>query len=53
MGETRGTHERLEMHTFWLENFMGSDHFGDSGVDGRIIFKWNLKKYDVKTTGFK
>jgi hypothetical protein len=32
---------RREMHTqFWFENMKGRDHFGDLGVDGRIILKW-------------
>ena len=25
----------------------GRDHLGDPGVDGRIIFKWIFRKWDV------
>jgi hypothetical protein len=28
-----------------LENLKEREHFGDVGIDGRIILKWNLKKY--------
>jgi hypothetical protein len=24
------------------------DHWGDPGVDGRIIFRWILRKWDVR-----
>jgi len=37
-----------DAHTgFWWGNMRERDHFGDPGVDGRIILKWNLKKYDM------
>jgi hypothetical protein len=33
------------MHTvLWLEDLKGKDHFGDLGVDGRIILEWILGK---------
>jgi hypothetical protein len=36
------------MHrTFCKETYWGRDHFGDLGVEGRIIFKWILKKKPV------
>ena len=35
------------MHTgFWWEDLRESDHFEDQGMDGRIILKWIIKKWD-------
>jgi hypothetical protein len=35
------------VHTgFWWGNLRNRDHLEDTGVDGRIIFKWILKKWD-------
>ena len=31
---------------FWWENYEGRDHFKYPGVNGRIILKWILKKYN-------
>jgi hypothetical protein len=34
-----------EMHTgFWWGNPREREHLEDSGVDGRVIFKWIFKK---------
>jgi len=33
---------------FWWENLKQRDHLGDSGVDGRIILRWILRKRDVE-----
>jgi hypothetical protein len=34
------------VHTgFWWAELTEPDHLEDPGVDGRIILKWNLKKW--------
>ena len=36
------------MHTgFWWGNQTERDHLEDLGIDGKIILKWILKKWDV------
>jgi hypothetical protein len=37
-----------EVHTgfWWGEDLKEKDHFENLGVDGRIILKWILKKWD-------
>jgi hypothetical protein len=37
-----------EVHTgFWWGNLRERYHLEDPGIDGRIIFKWIFKKWDV------
>jgi hypothetical protein len=39
--------ETGEVHTgFWWGDLRTGDHLEDPGIDGRIIFKWILKKWD-------
>jgi hypothetical protein len=41
-----------EVHTgFWWGELREGDHFGDPGVDGRIILKRIFKKWDGAWTG--
>jgi hypothetical protein len=32
---------------FWWGNVRERDHLGDQGVDGRIIYRWIFRKWDV------
>ena len=32
---------------FWWRNLREKDHWGDPGVDGRIILRWIVRKWDV------
>jgi hypothetical protein len=32
---------------FWWRNLRERDHWGDPGVDGRIILRWIFRKWDV------
>jgi hypothetical protein len=45
MGEKRGADRIL------AGDLRGGDHLGDAGVDGRIIFKWIFRKWDMAWTG--
>jgi hypothetical protein len=32
---------------FWWGNLRERDHWGDPGVDGRVILRWIFRKWDV------
>jgi hypothetical protein len=38
MGDGRGAYR------FWWGNLRERDHWGDPGIDGRIILRWIFKK---------
>jgi hypothetical protein len=38
----------IDMYSgFWWGNLRERGHFGDPGVDGRIILRWIFREYDV------
>ena len=39
--------ERRVYIGFWWEKLRETDHLGDSSVDGRIILRWILRKWEV------
>jgi hypothetical protein len=39
--------ERNGYAGIWWGNLRETDHFGEPDVDGRIIFRWIFKKWDV------
>ena len=49
MGHVARTRERrVEVYTgFWWGNLRERDHFEDLSEDGRIIFRWIFKMWDV------
>jgi len=49
MGEACSAYgERGEAYTgCWWGNLKERDHLGDPGMDGRIILRWILRKWDV------
>jgi hypothetical protein len=39
---------REEAYTgFWWRNLKERDHFGDPGLDGRVLLRWIFRKCDV------
>jgi hypothetical protein len=36
-----------EWKGFWWGNQRETDHWGDPGVDGRIVLRWIMSKWDV------
>jgi hypothetical protein len=48
MGGSCSTYGEGEAYRgFWWGNLKYRDHLGDPGVDGRIILRWIVRKYDV------
>jgi hypothetical protein len=41
MGEGRGVHR-----VFWWGNLRKRDHWGDPDIDGRIILRWIIRKWE-------
>jgi hypothetical protein len=41
MGEGRG------VYRVWWENLRERNHWGDPGIDGRILLRWIFRKWDV------
>jgi hypothetical protein len=46
-GHVERTGKREVHKGFWWGDLREADHLEDPGVDGRIILKWILKKWDV------
>ena len=46
-GHVARTRERISCTGIWWGNLSESDHLGDPGVDGRIILRWIVRKWDV------
>jgi hypothetical protein len=40
--------ERKGLSRVLVKKPEGRDHLGDTGVDGRIILRWILRKWDVR-----
>jgi hypothetical protein len=41
-GEERGVYR-----VFWWGNLREREHWGDRGVDGRVVLGWIFRKWDV------
>jgi hypothetical protein len=39
--------EGRDVYKIWKENMREREHWGDPGVDGRIILRWIFRKSDV------
>jgi len=41
------THELSDTTGFWWGNLRVRDHLVDPGIDGRILLRWIIRKWDV------
>jgi hypothetical protein len=46
-GRVAHIRQRKAYKGFWWGNLRERDHWGDPGVDGRIILKWICRKWDM------
>jgi hypothetical protein len=47
LGSWARGYQLLAVKTFWWETLRKKDHWGDPGVDGRIILRRIFRKWDV------
>ena len=49
MGGVCSTYGKRDVYTgFWWGNLRERDHLENPGVGGRIILRWNFRKWDVR-----
>jgi hypothetical protein len=40
--------EKRGIYRAWLGNLRERDHWGEPGVEGRIMLRWIVRKWDVR-----